>query len=462
MTIKAVLFLFLLLSTLTARAHDLEIKNADDKIIYYNFINDSTELEVTYRGISYEYYYNEYKEDIVIPEDVTYMNTIYRVTSIGNNAFRFCYNLTSITIPNSVKSIGDRAFYGCSGLTEVTIPDNVTSLGDNVFSNCTSMKTLTIGNGITKLGWYNFYGCTSLTNVTIPNSVTSIGYNAFYKCTGLKEIVIPNNVTEIGLSAFGGCTSLTSITIPNSVTSIGWGAFFGCSSLTSVTIPNSVTEIGDNAFRGCDLTYITIPNSVKSIGERAFYGVDMPFVICLAEKPFAITGIASDFMTFSPKTFKEATLFVPVGSIDQYMAAVGWEDFYNIEEMTEAKCATPTATLKYGRLHFECETSGVTYHYKYTYPEGHEGIGNDISVSQTINLTLYATKPGLENSDEAYYELGTSGGMIVGIKGSTKSEAKGVVKSDIIGDVNGDGEIGLPDVMFIVNHILNGKFPNED
>ena len=29
------------------------------------------------------------------------------------------------------------------------------------------------------------------------------------------------------------------------------------------------------------------------------------------------------------------------------------------------------------------------------------------------------------------------------------------------GDANGDGEIGMPDVMFIVNYILNGKYPDE-
>ena len=28
-------------------------------------------------------------------------------------------------------------------------------------------------------------------------------------------------------------------------------------------------------------------------------------------------------------------------------------------------------------------------------------------------------------------------------------------------DANGDGEIGMPDVMFIVQYILNGKFPDE-
>ena len=55
------------------------------------------------------------------------------VTSIGNNAFFGCGDLTSVTIPGGVTSIGDGAFSGCSGLTSVTIPDSVTSIGNWAF-----------------------------------------------------------------------------------------------------------------------------------------------------------------------------------------------------------------------------------------------------------------------------------------------------------------------------------------
>lgn len=43
-----------------------------------------------------------YSGDIVIPESITFENSIYSVTSIGDWAFYYCIGLTSVTIPNSV------------------------------------------------------------------------------------------------------------------------------------------------------------------------------------------------------------------------------------------------------------------------------------------------------------------------------------------------------------------------
>ena len=260
---KIILAMLISMMSIQAFAHDIEVRNADGVTIYYNYINDGKELEVTY---------NTYSGSVVIPEEVTYMNRIRKVTSIGNSAFITCSRLTSVTIGNSVTSIGSDAFYGCSGLTSVTIGNSVTSIGSDAFFDCSGLTSVTIPNSVTSIGGSAFYGCSGLTSVTIPNSVTSIGDGAFKNCSGLTSVTIGNSVTSIGNSAFSSCSGLTSVTIGNSVTSIGSNAFYGCSGLTSVTIGNSVTSIGGAAFSGCSgLTSVTIPNSVTSIGERAFW-----------------------------------------------------------------------------------------------------------------------------------------------------------------------------------------------
>ena len=102
------------------------------------------------------------------------------VTTIGDDTFYVCRDLTSVTIPNGVTTIGYNAFNYCSGLTTVTIPDSVTSIATYAFYYCSGLTSVTIGNSVTFIGSSVFYGCTSLTSVTI-NATTppSLGSSAF-------------------------------------------------------------------------------------------------------------------------------------------------------------------------------------------------------------------------------------------------------------------------------------------
>ena len=175
------------------------------------------------------------------------------ITSIGNNAFKDCISLKSISIPNGVTSIDNSAFENCTKLTSITIPlYGVTSIGERAFCNCGSLTSIRIPDTVTSIGEFAFDFCSSLKSIRIPSTVTSIGTYAFSSCSSLTSITIHGNVTNIDSGTFFGCTSLTSITIPSTVTSIGSVAFENCKSLTSITIP-STASIGNLAFRGCDI-----------------------------------------------------------------------------------------------------------------------------------------------------------------------------------------------------------------
>ena len=245
--------------------------------------------------------------DIVIPDTLGG----YPVVGIGY-AFSGRTELTSVTIPNSVRNIGYRAFFGCTGLTSVTLPDSGCDIDIEAFSGCTGLTSITLPDSAW-IGPGAFSYCTGLTSLHIPASVTSLYeydkdlsdyVTPFLGCSGLRSItvdennpvydsrdncnaiietdtnklilgckntVIPDSVTSIGNGAFEGCTELNSVTIGDSITSINNGAFSGCTGLNSVTIGKSVKFIACGAFRYCSsLTSITIPDSVTSIDAEAF------------------------------------------------------------------------------------------------------------------------------------------------------------------------------------------------
>ena len=310
-----------------AFAHDIEVKNADGVTIYYRWINNKTELAVDYRGTyDVSFYDKEYSGDIIIPESVLYEDKVYRVTSIGYEAFRGNTNLKSISIPKSVINIGEGAFSSCIGLTSVTIPNSVTTIGKWAFSG-SGLTSVIIGNSVTSMGSSVFLSCNAITSVEfhckeigdwfngfktlqyviIGDEVININKNAFKNCINLTSVNIGNSVTTIGSYAFYNC-SINSINIPISVNYIGNAAFAGCKNLTSVNIsdvskwcnisfgnyhsnpislsqnlfvdgkevrelviPNSVTVIKEFAFYNCSgLTSVVIGNSVASIGNHSF------------------------------------------------------------------------------------------------------------------------------------------------------------------------------------------------
>ena len=172
-----------------------------------------------------------------------------KVTSIGDEAFWRCKNLTDVTIPEGVTLIGELAFFDCESLMSITIPEGVTIIGERAFEYCRSLTSIVFPNGITEIARYAFSECSSLIDVCLPNSLRKIGAGAFYGCVSLTSITIPDRVNEIGYFAFAKCDGLTNITIPSRVMTIGDSAFSGCSGLTNVTIPKNAI-IGFQAFHG--------------------------------------------------------------------------------------------------------------------------------------------------------------------------------------------------------------------
>ena len=335
---KQLITLLLLLCGAAANAHDFEHNG-----IFYNILSatDNT-VEVTFKGNAYDSSKGEYEGVVTIPSQVTHGDATYRVTGIGDCAFRQCEAVSSVIIPASVTSIGASAFSNCSGLTSIVslIPaDKLFAPNNDAFSNVpTSYCALYVPTGakdtyantgqwkefagITELGqcgdslywsldkasqilyiygdgamqdypsthkspWRNEHS--NISTIRFYGNITHIGSFSFENCNGLDSVVLPASVTSIGADAFFACLNLTSVILPDGLTAIADGTFYRCGSLRDIEIPESVTSIGSSAFGGCSFTSLKIPEGVTSIGESAFYDCNSLTSIII---PKGITSIS--------------------------------------------------------------------------------------------------------------------------------------------------------------------------
>lgn len=252
-------------------------------------------------------------------------------------------------------------------------------------------------------------------NVTYMNrtrTVTLIGDFAFSWCHNVTSVSMPNTITAIGSYAFYECNNMSTIHMSNNITSIGERAFWYCTKLESITIPNGVTELCDESFRLCSgLQTITIPQSVTFIGKGAFVGCDLVTVISKIESPFSIPGdnyTIFDERPFNSNTYYNATLYVPLGTIEEYKKTSGWKEFCYIEEgeggsgnPSSQKCEKPTISYQNRKLTFHSNTEGATCHYIITDSDIKSGSSNEVDLNVTYYISVYATKSDFENSETA-------------------------------------------------------------
>ena len=252
-------------------------------------------------------------------------------------------------IPAGVDSIGDYAFYFCNNLTTLTIPESVTSVGERSFQNCTRLSSFTLPGSLTSIAKSAFRHCRAFTTVAIPANVTSIDSLAFKCCKALTEIIVSADSRDF--SSIDGvlfskdkhtllvypCAGATTYILPDGVHSIAASAFDSCLNLTSVTILADITYIGSQAFYGCNgLTSIHANNMTPPALDSAVF-----------------RGVNTDV----------CTLYVPIGATSAYSAADQWGDFANIQEevtsVPQAMTEGPTIYRKGDVLLLEGVEAGV-------------------------------------------------------------------------------------------------------
>lgn len=446
----------MLIVGLSANAHDFEVDG-----IYYN-VTSSVEpytVEVTFKDSS-----TYYTGDIVIPESVTYNEIQYSVTSIGDNAFISCSDLTSVKIPNSVIEIGYAAFFCCYGLTSIEIPNSVIKISESVFLGCMFLENIVVSEG------NPIYDSRDNSNAIIKTTTNTL-------IQGCNNSIIPISITKIGDGAF---------------------SYFD---FASIEIPNSVTSVGDYAFSYClGLTSVTIPTSIESMGEQVFYAcVDIKEVYLQSEEvPTAYDTTIFD----SSLDLANVNLYVPAGSGALYEVADGWNQFNiiefdynnleiedaetykgteievpvmlnNINDITAFQC---TLTLSEG---LEVSTTDGVYDITLT---DRKGIDHQLTATLqadgSIKLLCYSMQTlAFSGNEGALFNIRMNvsesavGQQTVGISDiiltSTSEKytpaditATITVKEYINGDANEDGSVDVMDIVYIAQYILGTPQPD--
>ncbi|MBQ8136478.1 MAG: leucine-rich repeat protein [Clostridia bacterium] len=171
--------------------------------------------------------------------------------AIGERAFQYCYQLSSVTFPEGLESIGQSAFF-YSGLKSAVLPDSVTYLGNRAFLKCSQLSTLVLSRSLSTLPLEAF-SYTALQEIIVPGNIRTLDKSCLSCCSSLKSIVLEPGVRYINCSVFAGCDHLQTIHLPESVSIIRELAF-SCPDLQEIWVANPDMLFETSAILGTPLS----------------------------------------------------------------------------------------------------------------------------------------------------------------------------------------------------------------
>ena len=416
-------------------------------VLAYDFEVDGIYYTVT----SFENYIvevdglNSTKSGVVeLPSKVEYNSKVFSVTCIASVKGA---NIETVKIPESITEIKNIAFSKTS-IKYLDIPDNIVNIGIYAFEGCKSLESIRISRNVSVLSYGLFKDCTNLKKVEWhPLESSKIEYESFENCISLKSFTIPSTCYKVGNRygnssngdhkiAFNNCSSLDTLIIEDGTGTImfdyhehtpsspyDYGEFHGCP-IKYLYLGRTYDCVRNDyglskRFPSFSLDDLIIGDGVQSLVAwpsfkktlvvgRSFSNVlgfshekDLEYIKIRQGTPPQASG-------FSNYIYINTILFVPKGAKTIYESTDIWKNFWNIQEFNDEeievetkKCALPTISYSNGKLSFNCETEGAVCQSTITDSDIATFYKNEVQLSVTYNISVYATKSGYENSEVA-------------------------------------------------------------
>lgn len=288
---------------------------------------------------------NPYQGVYVIPEQVFYDGANRSVTAIADSAF-FQSKVTEVQIPNTVTAIGECAFAYAADLTSITLPLHLSDVS----------KMMLAG--------------TNVVSVAVPEGVKNIGWGAFQSCPMLQTMLLPSTTKKIDAYGYNNCQSLYEIycAASEAPNASGWAIFIGLSNI-DVIVPDetALEKYAANAVWGDENTFslytseeftISMEEKAEAFNDqfmRLPLGNHIAYKIYKGDELIALT--AADYYYVPVATEATTYTIVPTDMMHDADATQLVVEPTGIHEVTDA-ALLPVVYGKEGAVHIHGNTAG--------------------------------------------------------------------------------------------------------
>ena len=345
---KLYTLLFAVLASSTISNAAIVNGTCGDNLTWSLNTDDST-LVISGTGAMYNYDWNSPWSGY--SEDIKYVTIGEGVTTIGSTAFRDHIHMQQCSLPSTLTSIGNEAFCFCFQLINVEIPASCTYIdGSGAFNLVpnvvTQNESLLQDCGARSINGYvegyfvyadsskkSLRACSSAASgeIILDDAIWRIEYMAFAECRDITYIHFGRHLKSIGEWALNGCIGLEGFQFGEELEKIGSAAFGNCFGLKYVYFPNSLVSVGDFAIGNCPvLRTIHLGNSLSSIGSQFFdYCPSIDTIYATMPTPPVL-----DNTDFAETNLPNVKCYVPYESLSLYQKAPIWKemDLRAIEE----------------------------------------------------------------------------------------------------------------------------------